>query len=81
MQRLNPRGRTLEEELEDTDDDNDEEMTPMASSGGGSQTGASRDEAERRALDVVTNGRGWGRGGASGMLRKESSRADTAAER
>ncbi|KND91962.1 Palmitoyltransferase PFA3 [Tolypocladium ophioglossoides CBS 100239] len=74
MQRLNPRGRTLEEELDDTEDD-DDELTPMASSGGGSQAGTSRDEAERRALDVVTNGRGWGRGGASGMLRKESSQS------
>ncbi|PNY26155.1 Palmitoyltransferase [Tolypocladium capitatum] len=77
LQRLNPRGRTLDDELDgtddDDDDDDDDELTPMASSGGDSQIGTSRDEAERRALDVVTNGRGWGRGGASGMLRKESS--------
>ncbi|ODA79160.1 hypothetical protein RJ55_04752 [Drechmeria coniospora] len=66
MQRLSPRGRTVEEELKEIDDEDLMTPTTMTSE-------ANRQEAERRALDVVTNGRGWGRGGASGMLRKGSS--------
>lgn len=65
LRRLSPRGRTIEEELDDIDADD----APPAN--------ASREEAERRAMDVVTNGGGWGRGGASGMLRKGSSQSVT----
>jgi ribosomal protein L40E len=66
LRRLSPRGRTIEEELDDIDADD-------AAPASAALLGASRDEAERRAMDVVTNGGGWGRGGASGMLRKGSS--------
>ncbi|KJZ80428.1 Palmitoyltransferase PFA3 [Hirsutella minnesotensis 3608] len=82
MQRLNPRGKTLEEELYDTDEEVDVGVVGAgagAGAGGVPPPSGSREEAERRALDVVTNGRGWGRGGASGMLRKasaQSSRSD-----
>jgi hypothetical protein len=78
MRRLSPRGRTIEEELDEMDEE-DEHFTANGngngnSSGNGALLGAnsSRDEAERRAMDVVTNGGGWGRSGASGMLRKGS---------
>ncbi|KAG8422690.1 palmitoyltransferase for Vac8p [Metarhizium acridum] len=64
MQRLSTRGRSLEDELLDTDNDEDEDEDA------GSPKANSRDKAERRALDVVTNGKAWTRGGASGMLRK-----------
>ncbi|OAQ88119.1 palmitoyltransferase PFA3 [Purpureocillium lilacinum] len=74
MQRLTPKGRNLEDDLLDTDDENDAAAAAGEANGPSPGTG-SRDEAERRALDVVTNGRGWGRGGASGMLRKGSSQS------
>ncbi|KAF4506744.1 hypothetical protein G6O67_006798 [Ophiocordyceps sinensis] len=70
MQRLSQRGRTLEDELYDTDDEGGGDEA--AAAGGG---GAIRDDAERRALDVVTNGRGLGRGGASGVLHKGSAQS------
>ncbi|CAM1507930.1 Fc.00g047780.m01.CDS01 [Cosmosporella sp. VM-42] len=63
LRRLSPRGRTIEDELADLDDDDDFDTEP---------TDSAREEAERRAMDVVTNGN-WGRGGASGMLRNGSS--------
>ena len=61
MRTLSPRGRSLEDELNDSGDDDDvvEEDSKAA--------------AERRALNLVTNG-GWDRSGASGLLRKPSSR-------
>ncbi|KAL7945418.1 DHHC palmitoyltransferase domain-containing protein [Trichoderma barbatum] len=67
MRRLSPRGRAAppDDDLLDTDD---EEQRPT----NGSQTAASRLEAERVAMSVVTNTRAWGRGGASGMLRHGS---------
>ncbi|KAM4066483.1 DHHC palmitoyltransferase domain-containing protein [Hirsutella rhossiliensis] len=74
MQRLSQRGKTLEDDLYDTDDD-EAAAAAAPGSGAGSQAAAGREEAERRALDVVTNGRGWGRGGASGMLRKSSAQS------
>lgn len=61
MQRLSARGKSLEDELLDTDNDEDEDA--------GGPKANSRNKAERRALDVVTNGKAWTRGGASGMLR------------
>lgn len=69
LRRLSPRGRTIEDELEDLDDDEeefDDDNAPL--------TQKSREEAERRAMDVVTNG-GWNRGGASGLLRNGSSQS------
>lgn len=84
MSRLSPTGRTLreeadlrEEDLFDTSSDEEEakakrnevEVPPKEHSS------ISRAEAERRALNLVTNG-GWGRGtsgGASGLLRKGNS--------
>ncbi|KAL7795332.1 DHHC palmitoyltransferase domain-containing protein [Trichoderma ceciliae] len=72
MRRLSPRGRAAppEDDLLDTDD---EEQRPNASAAAnGSQMAASRLEAERVAMSVVTNTRSWSRGGASGMLRQGS---------
>ncbi|KAJ6440018.1 ELL complex subunit Eap30 [Purpureocillium lavendulum] len=79
MQRLTPRGRNLEDELMDTDDETEAAAGAGRADGPSPLRGApgSREEAERRALEVVTNGRGWGRGGASGMLRKGSSQSAT----
>ncbi|KAF7545422.1 hypothetical protein G7046_g9567 [Stylonectria norvegica] len=80
MRRLSPRGRTLDDELADLDEDEDvaddfngaAETQPLNPANGRVET---REEAERRAMDVVTNG-GWGRGGASGVLvRKGSSQS------
>jgi len=61
LRRLSPRGRSVEDELDEIDRE-DEQFDESLD----------RDEAERRAMNVVTNG-GWGRGGASGMLRKQHS--------
>lgn len=78
MRRLSPRGRTLEDELADLDEGGDTEFDAgaaedkKASPDSFSLSAQQREEAERRAMEVVTNG-GWGRGGASGMLRKGSS--------
>lgn len=79
MSRLSTQGKSLDDELLDSDDEDLAEIaqfsptTTTNTSGGMSlQPNGSRDEAERRALDVVTNGRGWSRGGASGMLQKGS---------
>ncbi|KAM0252780.1 hypothetical protein ACHAQJ_007567 [Trichoderma viride] len=64
MRRLSPRGHAAppEDDLLDTDDEEH----------GTKNTAASRLEAERVAMSVVTNTRPWGRGGASGMLRQGS---------
>lgn len=82
MRRLNPRGRTVEEELEDLDNDDSDVSDLEAGNGttggrGQPSVTSRRSEAERQALNVVTNGngRGWGRGGASGMLSKNSPRS------
>ena len=86
MTRLNPRGRTIQDELDDFDDNDDDYDDDKHVGGGEAFTSGEiadphdhqerqrhqREEAERRAMDVVTNGGGWGRGGASGMLRKQS---------
>ncbi|KAJ3458106.1 hypothetical protein MRS44_012215 [Fusarium solani] len=77
MRRLSPRGRTLEDELADLDDEDDEFMDDAnddkkLSPGAFTSEAQRREEAENRAMDVVTNGN-WGRGGASGMLRKGGS--------
>ncbi|GAB1314120.1 palmitoyltransferase for Vac8p [Madurella fahalii] len=61
MKRLSPRGRTVEEELDDIDT---EEADAAEHDGLMKSKDQERAEAERRALNVVTNGR-WGRGGAS----------------
>ncbi|KAF7533394.1 hypothetical protein G7Z17_g13521 [Cylindrodendrum hubeiense] len=82
MRRLSPRGRTLEDELADLDeeDEDDDDLNWDATEGSkllgdGATEEQRREEAERKAMDVVTNG-GWGRGGASGMLRKGSSQTN-----
>ncbi|KAL6807409.1 DHHC palmitoyltransferase domain-containing protein [Trichoderma sp. SZMC 28013] len=74
MRRLSPRGRAAppEDDLLDTDDEEQSKFSP----GNGSQTAASRLEAERVAMSVVTNTRSWGRGGASGMLRHGSQQSN-----
>lgn len=64
LQRLSPRGRTLEQELDDFDNEDDYDGFV--------------DENEPRDDDVSSSNRlqrgpGWSRGGASGMLRKGSS--------
>lgn len=78
MRRLSPRGRTLEDELADLDEEEEEDDLDWDSAEDKIPSTAEqrRDEAERKALDVVTNG-GWGRGGASGMLRKGSSQTSS----
>ncbi|KAG6041594.1 hypothetical protein E4U41_003331 [Claviceps citrina] len=93
MQRLSNTGKSLDNDLLDTDDDDDAIQTGglttttttaattttssrSSSSRSPSQPEESREEAERRALQVVTNGRGWSRGGASGMLRKGGTSRD-----
>ncbi|KAL2677200.1 palmitoyltransferase for Vac8p [[Neocosmospora] mangrovei] len=77
MRRLSPRGRTLEDELDDLDDEDDESTDDSnedkkLAPGAFTSEAQRREEAENRAMDVVTNGN-WGRGGASGMLRKGGS--------
>ncbi|CAJ0552118.1 Ff.00g060970.m01.CDS01 [Fusarium sp. VM40] len=82
MDRLSPRGRTVEDELADLDSDDEgflDANNPEAAGAGKlssnfTSNAQRRDDAEARALEVVTNGN-WGRGGASGMLRKGSSQS------
>jgi ribosomal protein L40E len=83
MQRLSPRGRTVDDELADLDSDDEDGFldanNPDKTEGGKlspnfTSDSQRRDDAEARALEVVTNGN-WGRGGASGMLRKGSSQS------
>ncbi|KAG7127528.1 Palmitoyltransferase pfa3 like protein [Verticillium longisporum] len=59
MRKLSPRGKTIEDDLFATDDE-------------GHSPEDDAEAAENRAMNLVTNG-GWGRGGASGLLRKHSS--------
>ncbi|KHN95627.1 palmitoyltransferase PFA3 [Metarhizium album ARSEF 1941] len=59
MQRLSTRGKSVEDELLDTDDEDDED---------GAET--RDDSSERRASGPVSNGQSWTRGGASGVLRQ-----------
>ncbi|KAH7318188.1 DHHC palmitoyltransferase-domain-containing protein [Stachybotrys elegans] len=86
MRRLSPRGRTIEEELDDLDKEDEDDVPAAAAAGNPKQNthasispnaSLSREEAERRAMDVVTNGGGWGRSGASGMLRKGSTHSQS----
>ncbi|KAL2133107.1 hypothetical protein VTI74DRAFT_2909 [Chaetomium olivicolor] len=65
MRRLSPAGRTIEDELDDIDrDDGDCESDEQSPGEMKHQQQQSREEAERRAMNVVTNGR-WGRGSSS----------------
>jgi palmitoyltransferase ZDHHC2/15/20 len=66
MRNLSPRGRALEDELVSSDDDDRE----------GSGERDAREAAEHNAMNLVTNG-GWGRGGASGLLRQSSRHSPT----
>ncbi len=66
MQRLSPRGRTLEQQLDDFDDDDEGE------GGLADESGASAGRPESSA-DRLRSTQGWSHGGASGMLRKGSS--------
>ena len=67
LRRLSPRGRTVEEELDEIDE---EEEAHNHYAGGSHQ--AARQQAEHHAMNVVTNG-GWNRAGASGVLRNQRS--------
>lgn len=75
LRRLSPAGRTVvdadggyaEDDLFDTSSDEEEAARKGAAVPPSQQM--SRAEAERTALNLVTNG-GWGRSGASGLLRK-----------
>ncbi|KAK4460700.1 palmitoyltransferase [Cladorrhinum samala] len=60
MRRLSPTGRTIEDELDDIDNDFGEDEFE-SKDGAERQRIIKREEAERRALNVVTNGR-WGAG-------------------
>lgn len=74
LKRLSSRGRTVEDELADLDDDDGDISTMDVEARAPSRT-QSREEAERRAMNVVTNG-GWARSGASGMLRTNSAQSN-----
>ncbi|OAA56380.1 palmitoyltransferase PFA3 [Cordyceps fumosorosea ARSEF 2679] len=67
LRRLSPRGRTIEEELEDIDNDlvdsDDEEPQPQPRRPGGGSSGPARMNSNG------SSGGHWGRGGASGVLR------------
>lgn len=77
LRRLSPRGRTLEQQLEDIDndimssDEEQQEQQPLRPNGGG----------PARMNSMNSNGSNWGRGGASGMLRgaRQTSKRDDAA--
>lgn len=72
MRRLSPRGRTIEEELEMSDEGEGAEGRDAGASVGVNGTGMEDPAAaEHRAMNLVTNG-GWGRSGASGLLRNHS---------
>jgi ribosomal protein L40E len=74
LRRLSPAGRTLgsggygDDDLFDTSSD-EEDAAATKRIAGEESVRAEEEEAERRALNLVTNG-GWGRSGASGLLRK-----------
>lgn len=71
MQRLSTRGKSLEDTLFESDSDSD-----LKSNNSPPQPPKNpREDAERRALDVVTNGKSWTRSTASGMLRKGSTQS------
>ena len=80
LRRLSPRGRTIEDELDEIDNEEEAqhqqqhhfEQEDSQHRHHHQQSSAARQEAEHNAMNVVTNG-GWGRGGASGMLRKQHS--------
>lgn len=84
MQRLTNQGKSLDNEPLDTEDDDDVNVletdgfttttttTTSASSRSTSHLHESREEAERRALRIVSNDRSWSRHGVSGILRKGS---------
>lgn len=84
LSRLSPAGRALDRDTElvtggFTDDDlfepsSDEAEATTPTTGGPQRVPSPRAEAERAALNFVTNG-GWDRSGASGLLRKPSSGA------
>lgn len=80
VERHSTRGRTIQDELDEFDaEDVDDDYhhgggDPDAATAAGTVATAQqkRDEAERRAMDVVTNGHAWRGGrGASGMLRQQ----------
>ncbi|KAH8881640.1 palmitoyltransferase PFA3 [Thozetella sp. PMI_491] len=68
MSRLSPAGHAIAE------DDGDYDLDYASSDDEVPVTKKEREEAERRALNIgaAPNGTGWGRGGASGLLRKPS---------
>ncbi|KAG6006563.1 hypothetical protein E4U21_006861 [Claviceps maximensis] len=88
MQRLSNQGKALDNEPLDTDDDDivtetDGFITMTTTTTTTATTGStgdrsishpheSRDDAERLAFQIVSNGRGWSRQGVSGILRKGS---------
>lgn len=74
MRTLNSRGRAVPKDnlVEDDDEDDydtssDEEVATVVSA---------KKDAEHQAMNLVTNG-GWAKNGASGLLRKSSSRTST----
>jgi palmitoyltransferase len=66
MQRLSPRGRTLEQQLQDFDSDGDDD-------GFADESAAAAAGRVESPADRLRSGQTWTRGGASGMLRKGSS--------
>ena len=74
LRRLNPRGRTVEDELDEIDGEEEDDAAHSRHANATLAKGQkSKKEAERRAMNVVTNSGGnWQRGGASGMLRTNS---------
>ncbi|KAK4191616.1 DHHC palmitoyltransferase-domain-containing protein [Podospora australis] len=71
LRRLSPMGKTIDDELAEVDHDSDFASGNEETLATRRQRLQQRDEAERRAMNVVTNGR-WGRnspGAATGLLR------------
>jgi palmitoyltransferase len=80
LRTLSPAGRTLgggggdgyaDDDLFDTSSDEEQAAAVTKKKKGSPNARGGREEAETRALNLVTNG-GWGRSGASGLLRKGS---------
>ena len=72
LRRLSPRGRTVEDELDEIDAEEAHSHYYMDAN-----QQVSRQQAEHNAMNVVTNG-GWSLTGASGVLRKQHSNIGSA---
>jgi len=76
MRTLNSKGRTMHADDDELLRDDDDEDNYDTSSDEESARAATARKAEHQAMNLVTNG-GWAKNGASGLLRKSSSRTST----